>query len=244
MTSPHAQGFFESLPLKYRLQISPETRQQHTDVFAAAKAIAKRQELDRQRYKTRYRNSRPPVYSTLQRQDHTGTVHQTTHHSANHALINENRHFKHMNRTIIINNAISVITLIVIRRLAHTIRVKAIISIGHPCHDPIPTIRQTTRVQIHKKSQQLGGTHLKNNVRHNRVTKHATIIKASAMRFMNVANDNTTMRAANKSREIRPIRRDDGIRSRRTTGNKFALWIWSRHRRPTKQARRAIESRC
>ncbi|KYN18390.1 hypothetical protein ALC57_09300 [Trachymyrmex cornetzi] len=37
--------------------MGPETRRQHTDVFAAAKAIAKRQELDRQREVDRQRDT-------------------------------------------------------------------------------------------------------------------------------------------------------------------------------------------
>ncbi|KYQ52389.1 hypothetical protein ALC60_08495 [Trachymyrmex zeteki] len=69
-----ARSFYESLPLDYSLQISPETRQHHTDVFAAAKIIAKRQELDKQRSEIRPQEmrhitpmGRPLAYSTPQR---------------------------------------------------------------------------------------------------------------------------------------------------------------------------------
>lgn len=53
-----ARSFCEGLPLEYRLQIGPEARRLHTDAFAAAKAIAKRQELDKQRNDPRYRPNR------------------------------------------------------------------------------------------------------------------------------------------------------------------------------------------
>ncbi|KYQ49518.1 hypothetical protein ALC60_11412 [Trachymyrmex zeteki] len=38
------RSFYEGLPLDYRLQVSPLTHPRHTDMFAVAKAIAKRQE--------------------------------------------------------------------------------------------------------------------------------------------------------------------------------------------------------
>jgi len=67
-----ARSFYEGLPLEYRLQISPEVRCKHTDAFAAAKTIAKRQELDRQRYRSdREQNARPSTYSTPTRSDYT-----------------------------------------------------------------------------------------------------------------------------------------------------------------------------
>jgi hypothetical protein len=53
-----ARSFYEGLPMEYRLQMSDETRRKHTDAFVAAKAIAKRQELERQRYDPRYRSDR------------------------------------------------------------------------------------------------------------------------------------------------------------------------------------------
>lgn len=53
-----ARSFYEGLPLEYRLQINPTTHPQYTDMFAAAKAIAKRQELDKQRLEPRTRYDR------------------------------------------------------------------------------------------------------------------------------------------------------------------------------------------
>lgn len=66
-----ARSFYEGLPLEFRLQIGPETRRKHTDAFAAAKAIAKRRELDYQRQDMRHRldRDRDPRYSTPQRSD-------------------------------------------------------------------------------------------------------------------------------------------------------------------------------
>ncbi|KYQ48567.1 hypothetical protein ALC60_12386 [Trachymyrmex zeteki] len=52
------RSFYEGLSLEYRLQVSPLTHPRHTDMFAAAKAIAKRQELDKQRLETRPRYDR------------------------------------------------------------------------------------------------------------------------------------------------------------------------------------------
>lgn len=147
------------------------------------------------------------------------TAYQTTHYSANHVLINENRHPKHMIPAIITNKAIRPITLIVIRRFAHTTRINATI----PRDDPTPIIRQTIRAQIHKKSRHSKDTRLANNVRHSRATKYVVIVKASTMRSMNVAHNNTTTHAANKNREMWPVRRDNEIRFQRTTGDKLAL---------------------
>ncbi|KYQ59958.1 hypothetical protein ALC60_01000, partial [Trachymyrmex zeteki] len=55
-----ARSFYEGLPLEYRLQLGPEMRQRYTDLFAAVKLIAKRQELDKQRFeiKPRYERER------------------------------------------------------------------------------------------------------------------------------------------------------------------------------------------
>lgn len=53
-----ARSFCEGLPLEYRLQMRAEARQSYTEAFATAKMIAKRQELDRQRYEPRYRENR------------------------------------------------------------------------------------------------------------------------------------------------------------------------------------------
>lgn len=44
-----ARSFYQGLPLEYRLQINPITHPQYTDMFAAAKTIAKHAELDKQR---------------------------------------------------------------------------------------------------------------------------------------------------------------------------------------------------
>lgn len=53
-----ARSCYEGLPLEFRLQIEPKTRRSHTDLFAAVKSIAKRQELDKQRFEIRSRNDR------------------------------------------------------------------------------------------------------------------------------------------------------------------------------------------
>lgn len=57
-----ARSFCEGLPLEYRLQLKSEARQSHTEAFAAAKIIAKRQELDKQRYEPRQRENRAREY--------------------------------------------------------------------------------------------------------------------------------------------------------------------------------------
>lgn len=44
------RSFYDGLPLAYRIQMRPETYRQPADAFAAAKTIAKRQELDKSRY--------------------------------------------------------------------------------------------------------------------------------------------------------------------------------------------------
>lgn len=78
-----ARSFYEGLPLEYRLQLSSITHPRYTDMFAGAKAIAKRQELDRQRSETRPRHDReretrplnpigkPLAHSTPQRPNYT-----------------------------------------------------------------------------------------------------------------------------------------------------------------------------
>lgn len=53
-----ARSFCDNLPLEYRLQLKPEAYHSYTEAFAAAKIIAKRQELDRQRYDPRNRENR------------------------------------------------------------------------------------------------------------------------------------------------------------------------------------------
>ncbi|KYQ48516.1 hypothetical protein ALC60_12438 [Trachymyrmex zeteki] len=67
------RSFYEGLPLDYRLQVSPLTYPRHTDMFAAAKAIAKRQELGRQRLETRPRQRKGPIGKPL--------AHSTPHKS-------------------------------------------------------------------------------------------------------------------------------------------------------------------
>jgi len=66
-----ARTFCQSLPLEYRIQMGPKTR--FTDAFTAAKAIAKQQELDKQRLEPKPRErdmqyaapiGRPVAYST------------------------------------------------------------------------------------------------------------------------------------------------------------------------------------
>lgn len=74
------RSFYQGLPLAYRLQMGPEVRLRYTDAFAAAKTIAKQQELDKQRYETRPRTEREPrsvapigrplAHSTPQRSDY------------------------------------------------------------------------------------------------------------------------------------------------------------------------------
>lgn len=54
-----ARSFCEGLHIDYRLQMGPEKRRCYTEAFAAAKIIAKREELDRQRGLNRTRDSRP-----------------------------------------------------------------------------------------------------------------------------------------------------------------------------------------
>lgn len=69
-----SRSFCDGLPLEYRLQMKTDKYLPYTDAFAAAKAIAKRQELDKQRYEGRYRADRdvkpigrPLAHSTPQR---------------------------------------------------------------------------------------------------------------------------------------------------------------------------------
>lgn len=69
-----SRSFCDGLPLEYRLQMKADKHLSYTDAFATAKAIAKRQELDKQRYEGRYRNDRdmkpigrPLAHSTPQR---------------------------------------------------------------------------------------------------------------------------------------------------------------------------------
>lgn len=57
-----ARSFCDNLPLEYRLQLKPEAYHSYTEAFAAAKIIAKRQELDRQRYEPRNRENRDRDY--------------------------------------------------------------------------------------------------------------------------------------------------------------------------------------
>lgn len=56
--SQTARSFYEGLSLEYRLQVSPLTHPRYIDMFAAAKAIAKGQKLDKQRLETRPRHER------------------------------------------------------------------------------------------------------------------------------------------------------------------------------------------
>lgn len=75
-----ARSFYQGLPLEYRLQIGERERSRYSDAFATAKLIAKRQELDKQRYETRIRPDREPrsvapvgkplAHSTPQRGDY------------------------------------------------------------------------------------------------------------------------------------------------------------------------------
>lgn len=53
-----ARSFCDGLPLEYRLQLSPDLYGRPSDAFARVKAIAKRQELDRQRFEPRAHNDR------------------------------------------------------------------------------------------------------------------------------------------------------------------------------------------
>lgn len=57
-----ARSFCDNLPLEYRLQLKPEAYHSYTEAFASAKIIAKRQELDRQRYEPRNRENRDRDY--------------------------------------------------------------------------------------------------------------------------------------------------------------------------------------
>lgn len=75
-----ARSFYQGLPLEFRLQIGEGIRSRYSDAFAAAKLIAKRQELDKQRYEPRFRSEREPrsvapvgkplAHSTPQRADY------------------------------------------------------------------------------------------------------------------------------------------------------------------------------
>jgi len=71
-----ARSFCQGLPLEYRIQMGPETRQRHTAAFAAAKIIAKDQEMDKQRFEPKPRDTRyaapigrPVAHSTPLRSD-------------------------------------------------------------------------------------------------------------------------------------------------------------------------------
>lgn len=57
-----ARSFCDNLPLEFRLQLKPEAYHSYTEAFATAKIIAKRQELDRQRYEPRNRENRDRDY--------------------------------------------------------------------------------------------------------------------------------------------------------------------------------------
>lgn len=48
-----ARSFYQGLPLEYRLQIRPSTHMHYTEMFSAARTIAKQSELDKQRAGTR-----------------------------------------------------------------------------------------------------------------------------------------------------------------------------------------------
>ena len=70
-----SRSFCDGLPLEYRLQMRSGSYLPYTDAFAAAKAIAKRQEIDRRRYEGRQRVEinpigRPLAHSTPQRYNH------------------------------------------------------------------------------------------------------------------------------------------------------------------------------
>jgi len=56
-----ARSFCDGLPLQYRLQIPPGCHTHPFDAFATAKTLAKREELDKQRYDYRNRREDPPV---------------------------------------------------------------------------------------------------------------------------------------------------------------------------------------
>lgn len=53
-----ARSFCEGLPLEYRLQLKPNSYRLYSEAFSEAKAIAKRLELDDQRYGSRHQDSR------------------------------------------------------------------------------------------------------------------------------------------------------------------------------------------
>lgn len=75
-----ARSFYQGLPLEYRLQMGEGIKTRYANAFAAAKLIAKRQELDKLRYEPRIRSEREPrsvapvgkplAHSTPQRADY------------------------------------------------------------------------------------------------------------------------------------------------------------------------------
>ncbi|KYN50139.1 hypothetical protein ALC62_00167 [Cyphomyrmex costatus] len=66
------RSFVDGLPFEYRIQMGPEARISHTEAFAAAKKIAKRRELDKQReterHDIRYRSDRERIHERDPRQ--------------------------------------------------------------------------------------------------------------------------------------------------------------------------------
>jgi len=98
-----ARSFCQGLPMEYRNLMGPETRQRFTAAFAAAKAIAKEKEIDKQRFEpkprerdTRYAApiGRPVAHSTPLRSDR-----------ANYRNDNPRREFPHRETTRDLRNS-------------------------------------------------------------------------------------------------------------------------------------------
>lgn len=71
-----ARSFCDGLPLQYRLQMTSEHRENPFEAFSAAKSLAKREELDKQRY-----DPRNTYGSTLQRLPLTNLIQRPLAHS-------------------------------------------------------------------------------------------------------------------------------------------------------------------
>jgi len=73
-----ARSFCDGLPLPYRLQIRPEYYSHPFDAFAAAKTLAKREELDKERHNERLK------YENTPRRTANSTYHPLAHSTPRH----------------------------------------------------------------------------------------------------------------------------------------------------------------
>ncbi|KYM96839.1 hypothetical protein ALC62_12490, partial [Cyphomyrmex costatus] len=86
------RSFIDGLPFEYRIQMGPETRQQYTDAFAAAKVIAKRKELDKQRETDKQRDSHYKIDHDRDFRQNLPTNKPPTHSTSYRPNLSESRH--------------------------------------------------------------------------------------------------------------------------------------------------------